>query len=158
MFWSRTRRSATSGEASPRGRNTMAHKQGPPGPAALFSQDKARHGPKIRAMPKIVLAFFLNLRYNKDTRQNEAGYRVFAPPCNPMQETNPPNTTALLRQPSLYRKCRRLSRAVFRGLCLSVAVWGSYILRRFRLPWRKRPTGAGMVPPPGYAPSGNPKI
>ena len=43
---------------------------------AFPSDKKVRHSPKIRAVSKKGLAYFLNMRYNRNTRQIEAGRKV----------------------------------------------------------------------------------
>ena len=107
---------------------------------------KVRHSPKIRAVSKKGLAYFLNMRYNKGTRQIEAGRKVVTH-LTPLCRRTSSYTTALLRQPLLYSKRRPFTRGGFKGFVSDKCGVGYFILRRFCLSWRKTPTEGRDFPP-----------
>ncbi len=73
------------------------------------------------------------------------------PPPRPYAGAMTSYTTALLYQPSLYRKSRRLTRAVLRDCVWNYAVWDYYILRRFCFASAGRLWGRANPAPKGGA-------
>ena len=91
------------------------------------------------------------MRYNRGTRQIEAGRGVVPAPHAPMQELLPPNTIAtMLRQSPLYRKRRPLSRGGFWGFVSVSCGVGFYDPAPLSFVLAGVPkTGGREVPPPG---------